>query len=167
MILAVTRLNVYAPNRCSSLPKRIYTRAFATARFWADDLDPMMITQMLLLPPDTQHRRGESRLIRTESGKVEQRTPCRAGSWSMSSENWVDSPRLHVHLLWLLDELEPHRSSISKILAEGVMADFFCYSCGASSKPPAIPQAVRDRTDLLGFRIEIDHYDTSGDQDCG
>jgi hypothetical protein len=85
----------------------------------------------------------------------------------MSSENWVDSPRLHVHLLWLLDELEPHRSSISKILAEGVMADFFCYSCGASSKPPAIPLAVRDRSDLLEFRIEIDHYDTSGDQDGG
>ncbi len=67
----------------------------------------------------------------------------------MSSENWVDSPRLHIHLLWLLDELEPHRLSISKILAEGVMANFFCYSCGASSKPPAIPQSVRDRSDLL------------------
>ncbi len=120
---------------------------------------------MLRLPPDVQHRRGEPRLIRTKSGKVEQRSPFRAGMWSMSSERWVDSPRLHIHLLWLLDELEPHSSSISMILADGVMADFFCYSCGASSKPPPVPQAVRARSELLGFKIEIDHYDTSGDRD--
>ena len=81
----------------------------------------------------------------------------------MSSKLWVDSPRLHIHLLWLLDELEPHGSSISKILADGVMADFFCYSCGSTSKPPPIPQAVRDRADVLGFKIEIDHYNTLGE----
>ena len=85
----------------------------------------------------------------------------------MSSERWVDSPRLHIHLLWLLDQLEPHWTAISKILAVGVMADFFCYSCGSTSTPPAIPQAVRDRSDALGFKIEIDHYDTSGDPNGG
>ncbi|WP_443217374.1 DUF4279 domain-containing protein [Rhodopirellula sp. P2] len=149
------------------MPKRIYTRAYATARFWADDLDPMVITQALLLPPDTQHRRGEPRLIRTKSGKVEQRTSCGAGAWTMSSEHWVDSPRLHIHLLWLLEQLGPHETAISKILAGGVMADFFCYSCGSTSTPPPIPQAVRDRSHALGFKIEIDHYDTSGDPSGG
>lgn len=80
----------------------------------------------------------------------------------MSSERWVNSPRLHIHLLWLLDQLEPHRTAISKILADRVMADFFCYSCGSTSAPPGIPRAVRDRANALGFKIEIDHYDTSG-----
>jgi len=85
----------------------------------------------------------------------------------MLSERWVDSPRLHIHLLWLIEQLEPHQAAISKILADGVMADFFCYSCGSTSTPPAIPQAVRDRSDVLGFNIEIDHYDTSGDPNGG
>jgi hypothetical protein len=79
----------------------------------------------------------------------------------MSSERWVDSPRLHVHLIWLLEQLEPHRTAISEILAKGVMADFFCYSCGSTSTSPAIPQAVRERSDALGFKVEIDHCDTS------
>ena len=85
----------------------------------------------------------------------------------MSSERWVDSPRLHIHLIWLLEQLEPHRTAIAKILAAGVSADFFCYSCGSTTTPPAIPRSVRDRADALGFKIEIDHYDTSSDQDDG
>lgn len=141
------------------MPKRVYTCAHATARFCAEDLDPLTITQALLLPPDSQQRRGEPRLIRTKSGKVEQRPPCRIGAWAISSEQWVDSPRLHIHLLWLLDQLEPHASEVSTILTDGVIADFFCFSCGFTSTPPAIPKAVRDRADALGFKIEIDHYE--------
>lgn len=81
----------------------------------------------------------------------------------MSSENWVDSPRLHIHLIWLLEQLEPNRVAIAQILAEGVTADFFCYSCGSTATPPAIPRSVRDRADMLGFKIEIDHYDATSD----
>lgn len=149
------------------MPKRIYTRAYASARFWADDLDPLMITQALLLPPDTQHRRGEPRLFRTKTGKIEQRSPCRAGLWTMSSERWVDSPRLHIHLLWLLEQLEPRRTAIDEILANGVTADFFCYSCGLTPEPPSIPRTVRDRADALRFTIQIDHYDSSNVTDGG
>ncbi|MGI9445882.1 MAG: DUF4279 domain-containing protein [Rubripirellula sp.] len=152
MILDVIRLNLLLLDWRSPLPKRTYTRVYASARFRADELDPLTITQALLLQPDTQHRRGESRLVRTKSGKVEQRTPFRAGSWSMSSEHWVESPRLHIHLLWLLEQLEPHQTAIDEILANGVMADFFCYSCGLTSTPPSIPQTVRDRADALWAR---------------
>ncbi len=70
----------------------------------------------------------------------------------MSSEHWVESPRLHIHLLWLLEQLEPHQTAIDEILANGVMADFFCYSCGLTSTPPSIPQTVRDRADALWAR---------------
>ena len=165
--IVVMRLKLLLLDWRSPLPKRTYTRAYASARFRADELDPLTITQALLLPPDTQHRRGEPRLLRTKSGKVEQRTPFRAGSWGMSSEHWVESPRLHIHLLWLLEQLEPHQTAIDEILSNGVMADFFCYSCGSTSTPPSIPQTVRDRADALGFHIEIDHYDTSDAEDVG
>ena len=82
----------------------------------------------------------------------------------MSSEKWVDSPRLHIHLIWLL---EPHQSAIHEVLANGVMADFFCYSCGSTSTPPSIPKAVRERANALRFKIEIDHCDTSDATDVG
>jgi len=85
----------------------------------------------------------------------------------MSSERWVNSPRLHIHLLWLLEQLEPRRTAIDEILASGVMADFFCYSCGSTSTPPSIPRTVRNRADALGFKIEIDHYDTSDKTNIG
>lgn len=146
------------------MTKRTYTRAYATARFRAADLDPMIVTQSLLLPPDDQYRRGEPRLIRTQCGKVEQRSPYKMGSWSMTSERWVNSPRLHIHLLWLLEQLEPRRNEIALLLSDGVVADFFCYSSGSTSTPPAIPQPVLDRSNALGFSVVIDHYDSSGDQ---
>ena len=128
--IVVMRVKLLLLDWRNPLPKRTYTRAHASARFWADYLDPLTITQALLLPPDTQHRRGEPRLLRTKSGKVEQRTPFRAGSWSMSSEHRVESPRLHIHLLWLLEQLEPHQTAIDEILANGVMADFFATRVG-------------------------------------
>lgn len=81
----------------------------------------------------------------------------------MSSERWVDSPRLHIHLIWLLEQLEPCQAAIREILAGGVEADFFCYSCGRTPTPPAIPGVVRDRAEALGFKIEIDHYEISED----
>jgi hypothetical protein len=52
VITAVIQLK-RMPSRRVPLPKRIYTRANASARFWADNLDPLMILQALLVPPDT------------------------------------------------------------------------------------------------------------------
>lgn len=143
------------------MPKRTYTSAYASVRFWSEELDPLRITQALLLPSDTQSRRGEPRLLRTNAGKVEILAAYRHGSWTMSSKGWIDSPRLHIHLLWLLEQLEPHQVAIEEILATGVSADFFCYSSGSTSTPPAVPHTVRDRANRLGFKIEIDHYNTS------
>lgn len=83
--------------------------------------------------------------------------------WAMSSEKWVDSPRLPLHLEWLLEQLEPHQAAITDILANGATADFFCYSIGRTSIPPAIPRVIRGRSRALGFTIEVDHYDSSND----
>lgn len=76
----------------------------------------------------------------------------------MSSEAWVDSPRLETHLRWLLSELEPRAVEIGVLLSSGVEADFFCFSSGSSESPPALPRSIRDRADALGIRIDIDHY---------
>lgn len=79
----------------------------------------------------------------------------------MSSEDWVDSPKLQVHLEWLLSELEPKADSVARILNEGVEADFYCISRGATDQPPTISSEVFTRSTELGFRIEIAHEHSS------
>ncbi len=77
----------------------------------------------------------------------------------MSSEAWVESPRLETHLDWLLSQLEPRQTAIQELLSAGVDADFFCYSVGSLDEPPSLPRTIRERAETLGIRIEIDHYE--------
>lgn len=123
----------------------------------------MQVTAALRLPPDLQFRRGEQHFVRTRSGKVEERTAHPFGLWSMSSEPWIDSPRLQVHLVWLLDQLEPKSEAIQKLIESGAKIDFFCFSVGSTKLPPSLPLAIRNRAQQLGISIVIDHYDSSAD----
>jgi hypothetical protein len=142
------------------VPKRVYTDAYASVRFWGETLDPLDITAALHLPPDHTHRKGEQVLRRTKSGAVrESREPYPHGMWSMSSREAVRSPRLSVHIEWLLSELERRADAIRELLGRGVAADIFCYSAGANHRPPAIPWSLRARAQALGLRIDIDHYE--------
>lgn len=141
-----------------NLPKRVYSRAYASVRFYADTLDPLTVTLALRLPPDQTHRDGEPRLHRVKSGRIEEHSPYRGGMWSMSSEKWVQSPRLAIHLDWLLNQLEPKADAVHTLLAEGVQADFFCFSSGSTAAPPSLPRTIRNRAAALGIKIDIDHY---------
>lgn len=148
------------------MPKRVYERAYASVRICGPDLDPLDVTLALRLPPDHVHRNGEPRLVRTRNGSVEERSPYQAGMWSMSSEQWVHSPRLALHLEWLLDQLEPRAAALSALRTQGLAIDFFCYSCGSSSEPPSLPRSIRERAASLGITIEIDHYGPSSAQNA-
>ena len=140
------------------MPKREYTRAYATVRFMGQSLDPLSVTMALRLPPDHMHRNGEPRLVRTKRGKVEERSPYRGGQWSMSSESWVQSPRLEVHLEWLLKQLEPKAEAVAQLISQGVEVDFFCYSLGTTPSLPSVPRSIRSRIERLGVKLDIDHY---------
>src|SRR5438067_1736607 len=123
------------------MTKHVYDRAYASVRFWSETLDPLTVTLALRLPPDHTHRKGEPRLARrSRSGQVHEYAPYLAGMWSMSSEKWVTSPRLSVHLEWLLNELEPKAAAVHELLAGGVAADFFCFSSGSTPLPPSLPK---------------------------
>jgi hypothetical protein len=78
--------------------------------------------------------------------------------WSMSFERWVDSPRLSVHLQWLLEQLEPKADAIRKLRDDGAGVDFFCFSSGSTRQPPSLPRGIRDRASALGIEIVIDQY---------
>ena len=146
------------PVRGVDLPKRRYDRAHASLRISGESLDPLTVTLALRLPPDLTYRRGEPRLRRAKNGRVIEHSPHRVGMWLMSSEQWVDSPRLETHLRWLLDQLEPKAETVRALLSTGVTADFFCFAAGSSPRPPALPRAVRERAAALGIEIGIDYY---------
>jgi hypothetical protein len=140
------------------LPKRTYDRAYAAVRFCGDALDPLAVTLALHLPADHVHRDGEPRLKRTRKGRVAEYAPYRGGMWSMSSEPWVNSPRLAVHLEWLLGQLEPKAEAIAALRRGGIDVDFFCFSSGSTPQPPSLPRSLRNRAAALGIEIVIDHY---------
>ena len=142
---------------------RTYVRAHAALRLFAEDLDPSEVTRVLKLPPDHAHRKGDLRIGRTKKGKVQVYAPYTAGMWSMSSESWVTSPRLEVHLQWILDQIQPKADALALILARGVSADVFCYSLGRSASPPSVPRSSRARLRELGLCLEIDHDEISED----
>ena len=143
------------------MARRVYSRAYASVRFMSPVLDPLTITNLLGIPPDHQHRSGERRLVRTRSGKINEHAPYSAGQWSISSELWVQSTKLETHLIWLLEQLEPHASAIRSLEIADLKIDFFCYSAGSTSAVPSIPNVVSERARALGITIDIDHYDTT------
>ena len=140
------------------MPKRIYSHAYASVRFIAPNLDPLIVTKALKLPPDHQHRVGEPRLTRSRNGNVQEYSDYRGGLWAMSSERWVESPRLETHVDWLLSQLEPLADAIQNLIVNGTRVDFFCFSLGSSEDPPSLPRTIRERAESLGITIEIDHY---------
>jgi len=145
------------------VPKRIFTRAYASVRVAGESLDPFDVTLALKLPYDHIHRNGEPRLKRRRDGRVCEYSPYSQGMWSMSSEHWVESPVLDTHLCWLLDQLEPRRIQIREFLDAGVKIDFFCYSAGNNPDPPSLPRETRNRAAALGIKIDIDHYQCDPD----
>ena len=88
-------------------------------------VDPLRRLEHLAAGQDVvdvpDHRDGEPRLRRVKSGQVKEYAPYRGGMWSMSSKKWVQSPRLAVHLEWLLRELEPKADVIRSLGEPGVL----------------------------------------------
>ena len=146
------------------MPKRVYTRAHATVRFMAPDLDPLQITMSLRLPPDIQYRRGEPRLKWAEKGVINDYGDHRFGLWSMSSKDRVDSPCLQTHLDWLLGKLESRADAIRSLTIDGLEIDFFCYSLGNSPFAPSLPRSIVERAGNLAIKIKIDHYNSANDE---
>ncbi len=158
-----SRARVPGKQGIEKLPKRVYDRAHASFRVFGPTLDPLDVTLALKLPPDYVHRNGEPRLVRTRAGRIEERAPHRMGMWLMSSRECVTSPRLAVHLEWLLDQLEPLAAALVSLRTDGITTDFFCCSSGSSPDPPPMPRVIRQRAAALGITIEIDHHGPAGE----
>ena len=141
------------------MTNRTYQKTYAGVSFLDEGLDPLDVTKRLRLPPDDVHRRGEPRLRRSRDGSVvEPYDPWPHGFWSMSSENWVDSPRIETHVAWILQQLEPRADDVARLAQHVEQARIFCFSLGRTNEPPTYPNALDARARALGLHIDIDHY---------
>lgn len=140
------------------MPKRTYTRAYASLRLFSDDVDPVEITNLLQLPPEHTHRKGELRLTRTKKGKVSQAAPYQRNVWRMSSKDYVRSSRVQTHIEWILSEIAPRQRELSVLFERGVRGDIFCFSSGKTTEPPSYPHALQEQAKGLGLNIVVDHY---------
>jgi len=137
----------------------LYTHAHASIRFMGDSLDPLDVTRLIRLPYDHAHRDGEPRVGRRRTDlSVHEYAPYRGGMWSMSSQSWVRSSDLDVHVCWLLEQLEPRAEQVQQLLGNGVVGDIFCFSSGGPAHPPTLPDRTVERAVALGLTIDIDYY---------
>jgi Domain of unknown function (DUF4279) len=144
----------------------LYTHAHASIRFMGDALDPLDVTLLIRLPHDHTHRKGEPRIRRRRTDlSVNEYAPYHGGLWSMSSESWVRSSDLDVHVSWLLDQLEPRVDGVKQLLANGVVGDIFCFSSGFPAHPPTLPGRTLQRAAALGLTIDIDYYSKGDESD--
>ena len=143
----------------------MYTEAHAAVRFMGDSLDPLDVTRALRMPSDHEHRNGEPRVVRRRSdGTIREYAPYRQGMWSLSSETWVSSQDLNIHIKWLLEQLEPRMSEVQRLMETGIEADIYCYSAGRTDQPPDIPPDTASRCAALSISIDIAHYELDQDE---
>lgn len=149
--------------------------AHASVRIASESLDPLEVTKALRLPPDHAHRSGEPRIQRRRDGSLRELAPYRQGLWSMCSQRWVQAPELDVHIRWLLDQLEPRRVELQRLLAGGAGAGIFCYSTDPGDEATPLPGSTLGRCVALSLPVEIErrdldedpHQALDGDDLCG
>jgi hypothetical protein len=142
----------------------VYTAAWASVRFKGDSLDPLDVTRILRLPADHAHRNGEPRVRRRRDGTISEHAPYRQGMWSMSSETWVSSQDLNIHVEWLLEQLEPRKAEVQRLMEAGVEADVYWYSAERTQQPPDISPDLGSRLAALSISIAIAHDEVEQDE---
>lgn len=139
------------------MPQKKYSESYASCIFY--DYNPVHISKILLLPPDSQHFAGEPRMSRTQAGKVVVYGTYARDMWCMSSKKWLESKKIATHINWLLEQLEPKAEDIYHILDQGATGRISCFVHGTASTPPSYPKALLQRADMLHLPIEIDYYE--------
>lgn len=130
--------------------------AHASFRVKGEELDPLVVTEALRIPPDHSHRRGEPRLSFSKSHRIVDRgTNYASGLWSFSSKGRVSSKRVATHVRWLLELLQPRAEAVRQ-LADTYRVNIFCFAM--APEPPSVPGELRERASGLGLVIDVDYY---------
>jgi hypothetical protein len=122
-------------------------------------LDPDAITRAIGLTPSRSHRKGEAR-PHPSAGRTP--PPWREGLWSLCSEQGLSETGNHLedHVVWLLDQLEPHAETLRRLSAEqGLRADVYCsYFMGQANSGFELTARTVARIAALDADFGVDIY---------
>jgi len=94
----------------------VYVRLFIRGEY----LNPIEVTTLLGIQPSYSYQRGD------RYGKDHDKVR-KLGLWSISSESFVESSELQVHLEWLLTQLEPLKDRLISITSKAdIYAQISC-----------------------------------------
>jgi hypothetical protein len=117
---------------------------------WFGVVDPDEITALLGIMPTKQRR------------VVNAKGECIDGHWSLSFEHAVRSNSLVPHLVWLLDQIEPHVTELRRYLqGRDVLADIFCLWSIVGNQGLILSPELLSRLAATGLRLDIDAYEAS------
>jgi hypothetical protein len=96
---------------------------YATLRIYHDELEPDVVSSLLVLTPSESQKRGQA-LGRNRVAPL--------SGWFLSSESQVTSKDVSRHVAWILDQMEGREDQFLKLQDEGYKTDIFCYWLSAS-----------------------------------
>src|SRR5688572_20347307 len=88
-------------------------------------------------------------------------------TWCTSPGPMCPTPRsqgLNAHVEWLLEQLEPRKAEVQRLMEPGIVADIYCYSAGHTQQPPDILPGTASRCAALSISIDIAHYELDEDE---
>ena len=138
---------------------RLCARTSASFRLVGDALRPDTVTAALDLTPTFARAKDEE----IPAGRVGKARRQRTGVWLISSEHAVDSTSLEVHLIHLLDAVEPTARALDALCVEHDLgADFYCSWVSARGDGgPEISSTTLGRVAGLNAALGIEFFDDS------
>lgn len=130
----------------------------ATFRIVHNDLDPSVITRLLMIDPDHTHKKGDSNI--DKKGRVF--SPYSTGVWLFSSADKLSPPSADIHIQWVLEKLEGKLNQIRNFQNEGYRTEVICYwQAQCFNTCPALSSATIKTLAKFGidfwFEVFIEH----------
>ena len=134
-------------------------RTSASFRLVGDRLRPDAVSAALDVTPTFARAKDEE----IPAGRVGKARRQRTGVWLLSSEHAVDSTSLEVHLIHLLDAVEPTAPALDAVrAAQDLRADFYCSWVSARGDGgPEISPTTLGRVAALNAALGIEFFDDS------
>jgi hypothetical protein len=137
----------------SVTPKKAYP-PFVSLVLRGEDIDPQRMTTLLKISPHKSARKGEKKTSGNQDKKWSY------GFWILDSSKQIDSSDPIMHIVWLLDQLEPSKMGLVEISNDHTIdSEISCFWVMPSNHEIlTIPPELLNRIAALNIRFELDIY---------
>jgi Domain of unknown function (DUF4279) len=131
--------------------QEISNRIYATLILRGKELDPQVVTDQLGIKPSKSFKRGDKR---TEQKKWHH------GFWGLTSDEVIQSTDLADHIEWLMNQIEPVRQNLLKIMNEkDINAEISCLLILSTDHDELyLKPEILYKISSLGLQLNLDIY---------